>query len=137
LHLIASNLRNAGFHVLETGDGSAALSAAREAHPSLLVLDLMLPGMSGLEVCRTLKAEPATASIPILMLTAKAEEIDRVVGLELGADDYLPKPFSPRELVLRLRNILRRSAPVAEPGATFRAGSVVIDRDRLQVTVEG
>ena len=103
LHLVSLNLKNAGFNVVKAEDGMAALTQARETQPALIVLDLMLPEMSGLEVCKVLKKDPATAHIPIIMLTAKAEEVDRIVGLELGADDYLTKPFSPRELVLRVR----------------------------------
>ncbi len=137
LALIASNLRNGGYEVLSAEDGPSALAAARTENPALLVLDLMLPGMSGLEICRTLKGDPATARIPILMLTAKAEEIDRIVGLELGADDYLTKPFSPRELVLRIGNILRRAGRADEPASLLQAGPIMIDRERLRVTVEG
>src|SRR4051812_3083413 len=114
LNLLATNLKAAGFQVIKAEDGESALEQARNALPSLVILDLMLPGMSGLEVCRVLKAEPDTRRIPILMLTAKAEEVDRIVGLELGADDYVTKPFSPRELVLRVRSILRRSSGVQE-----------------------
>ena len=105
LNLIAANLRSAGYEVLKAADGPSALATARNQSPQLIVLDLMLPGMPGLEVCRSLKADPLTACIPVVMLTAKAEEVDRIVGLELGADDYLTKPFSPRELVLRIKNV--------------------------------
>jgi len=134
--LVASNLRLGGFTALEAEDGPAALEAARTRTPDLIVLDLMLPGMSGLEVCRVLKGDPATRSIPIIMLTAKAGEIDRIVGLELGADDYLTKPFSPRELLLRIRNVLRRHQP-GEAGEILTAGDVVVDRVRLSVTIGG
>lgn len=137
LHLVASNLRAAGFEVLKAEDGPSALAVARSRQPNLLVLDLMLPGMSGLEVCRALKSDPATARIPIIMLTAKAEEIDRIVGLELGADDYVTKPFSPRELVLRVKNVLRRTAKPEEPGDYLVAGDIVVDRARFQVTIRG
>ncbi len=137
LGLVTSNLRLAGFEVLESEDGVAALQRAREEMPDLLVLDLMLPGMSGLEVCRSLKADPVTAMIPIIMLTAKAEEIDRIVGLELGADDYVTKPFSPRELVLRAKGVLRRTARTEEPKDLLVAGQIVVDRARLQVSVAG
>src|ERR1700759_3137310 len=108
LQLVSSNLKNAGFNVIKAEDGVSALNQARETLPSLIVLDLMLPEMSGLEVCKVLKKESATSQIPIIMLTAKAEEVDRIVGLELGADDYMTKPFSPRELVLRVKSVLRR-----------------------------
>src|SRR5207245_4113844 len=100
------------------------------------VLDLMRPGMSGLEVCKVLKSEPKTAAIPIIMLTAKAEEVDRIVGLELGADDYITKPFSPRELVLRVKSVLRRAGGAAETQAPARIGLLEIDRSRHQVRVK-
>ncbi len=137
LNLVAANLTAARLIPLKAEDGPSALELARAELPALIVLDLMLPGMSGLEVCRTLKGDPTTASIPILMLTAKAEEVDRIVGLELGADDYVTKPFSPRELVLRIQNVLRRTSPQGEATETLRAGRIVIDRARLYVTVGG
>ena len=137
LNLIAANLRAAGFDVLLSENGPAALATVREHAPSLLVLDLMLPGMSGLEVCRALKADPATSGMPILMLTAKAEEVDRIVGLELGADDYVTKPFSPRELVLRVKNVLRRNDKKESTNALLSMGEIVVDRARFSVTVAG
>src|SRR5215470_9924892 len=106
--LLTLNLRKAGYKVSEAADGPSGLQKAREERPAFIILDLMLPKLSGLEVCRILKSDTATAQIPILMLTAKAEEVDRIVGLEFGADDYVTKPFSPREIVLRIRAILRR-----------------------------
>lgn len=138
MQLIKLNLQSAGYRVLEAEDGATALAAAREERPELIVLDLMLPGMSGLEVCRALKREPATASLPIIMLTARAEEVDRIVGFELGADDYMTKPFSPRELVLRIQSILRRAKPAAatiEPDE-LRLGVIAIDRARCEVQVQ-
>src|SRR3984885_13054993 len=108
LNLVSLNLKNAGFNVIKAQDGATALSKARSNMPLLVVLDLMLPAMSGIEVCKTLKADALTSQIPIIMLTAKAEEVDRIVGLELGADDYITKPFSPRELVLRVKSVMRR-----------------------------
>jgi DNA-binding response OmpR family regulator len=137
LNLVAANLRAAGFEAITADDGPSALTAAQTHRPQLLVLDLMLPGMTGLEVCRLLKSDPVTAKIPIIMLTAKAEEVDRIVGLELGADDYVTKPFSPRELVLRVRSVLRRTAQPEEVGNHLVAGDIVIDRARLQVTIKG
>jgi two-component system phosphate regulon response regulator PhoB len=137
LTLVASNLRNAGFEVLKAEDGPSALSLARTGSPNLLLLDLMLPGMSGLEVCRVLKSDPATSAMPIIMVTAKAEEIDRIVGLELGADDYVTKPFSPRELVLRVKSVLRRSVKSEEPADCLSVGNIVVDRTRFQVTIDG
>ena len=136
--LVAANLRVAGFEVIRAQDGPSALAAVRKELPSLLVLDLMLPGMSGLEVCRVLKADVATAAIPIIMLTAKAEEVDRIVGLELGADDYVTKPFSPRELVLRVKSVLRRNGKGDVPAdGMLTVGGIVLDRSRLQVIIEG
>jgi len=137
LNLVTANLRAAGFDVLQAEDGPSALTAVREQAPGLLILDLMLPGMSGLEICRALKADPATATLPILMLTAKAEEVDRIVGLELGAEDYVTKPFSPRELVLRVKNILKRNAKPESGGDRLTLAGIVVDRLRLLVTVDG
>src|SRR5213075_1498874 len=105
--------------------------------PALIVLDLMLPGMSGLDVCKALKGDALTARIPIIMLTAKAEEVDRIVGLELGADDYITKPFSPRELVLRVKSVLRRARESDKPGDVLQIGDIVVDRVRCAVTVKG
>ncbi len=107
--LLAFNLKKAGYEVCEAEDGKTALSLARKQLPMLMLLDLMLPQMDGLEVCRQLKEDHATANIPIIMLTAKDEEIDKVLGLELGADDYVTKPFSMRELMSRVKAVLRRS----------------------------
>ena len=137
LNLVTANLRAAGFDVLQAEDGPSALAAVREQAPGLLILDLMLPGMSGLEICRALKADPVTATLPILMLTAKAEEVDRIVGLELGAEDYVTKPFSPRELVLRVKNILKRNAQPESGGDRLTLGGIVVDRLRLLVTIDG
>jgi two-component system phosphate regulon response regulator PhoB len=139
LQMVTSNLQGAGFEVLSAEDGATALTMARDEQPSLIVLDLMLPGMSGLEVCRALKREPETAIIPIVMLTARAEEVDRVVGFELGADDYITKPFSPRELVLRIQSILRRSRPPGkadEAEDELRLGVIAIDRAKCEVQVK-
>ena len=113
---------------------SSGLQKAREDRPDFIVLDLMLPKMSGLEVCKILKNDTATSHIPILMLTAKAEEIDRIVGLEFGADDYVTKPFSPREILLRIRAILRRGETADE---SLKAGPISIDPSRHEVRVNG
>lgn len=134
-HLVSHHLRNAGFNVLEAPDGSAAVRIARSEAPALLVLDVHMPGLTGMEVCKTLKADPATAQLPIIMLTARAEEVDRILGLELGADDYLTKPFSPRELVLRIKSVLRRLAP-AEVVKQLQIGPITIDPERHAVRVE-
>lgn len=137
LNLVTLNLKSAGFTVLQAEDGNAALQQARENLPSLIVLDLMLPEMSGLEVCKVLRKEPQTAQIPVIMLTAKAEEIDRIVGLELGADDYITKPFSPRELILRIKSVLRRVNPAGEQKDQLTLGDIQIDRSRYEVFVKG
>jgi two-component system phosphate regulon response regulator PhoB len=132
--LLTLNLRKAGFRTSTAVDGASGLQKARDDRPDFIILDLMLPKMSGLEVCRILKGDAATAHTPVLMLTAKAEEVDRIVGLEFGADDYVTKPFSPRELVLRIRAILRRGE-TADEG--LKAGSISIDPARHQVRVNG
>ena len=132
--LLEMGLRKAGFRSTTAADGAIGLQKARHNRPDLIILDLMLPKMSGLEVCRILKADVATAQIPILMLTAKAEEVDRIVGLEFGADDYVTKPFSPREVMLRIRAILRRGE---KPEETLQAGPISIDAARHAVRVNG
>jgi len=138
LNLVSMNLKNAGFTVIQAVDGKEALSKARSQLPSLMVLDLMLPEMSGLEVCKVLKGDPVTSKIPLIMLTAKAEEVDRIVGLELGADDYMTKPFSPRELVLRVKSVLRRGAtPVDHSNDLVQIGSISVDRARHEVRIKG
>jgi two-component system phosphate regulon response regulator PhoB len=133
LELIDLNLTKAGFDVLSTGSGAEALQQARALHPQLILLDVMLPGLDGLEVCKLLRLDPATRSIPIIMLTARASEIDRVVGLELGADDYITKPFSARELVLRVKKLLQRQ-PVRqaqeEAEGEIQLGGLRIDKPR-------
>src|SRR5438309_5962966 len=130
--LLALNLRKAGFKTSAAVNGASGLQKARDNRPDFIILDLMLPKMSGLEVCRILKSDIATAQMPILMLTAKAEEIDRIVGLEFGADDYVTKPFSPREVVLRIRAILRRGEKDDEG---LSAGPISIDLARHEVRV--
>ncbi len=137
LALVTSSLKAAGYSTLNADDGPSALASAREHMPALIVLDLMLPGMSGLEVCKALKSDTATKLIPIVMLTAKADEVDRILGFELGADDYMTKPFSPRELTLRVQSVLRRTnAPVA-PSDILKLGEISVDRVRHQVTLRG
>jgi len=125
-------LRAAGYGVLTAGDGPEGLALARREHPDLVVLDLMLPGMDGLDVCRALRRD---GSVPIIMLTARVDESDRLVGLELGADDYLTKPFSPRELVARVRTVLRRAGGAATPAEVIRAGELSLDRTRFKVNL--
>lgn len=135
LDLVEYNLRQSGFRVLAAMDGAAGLELAIKERPNLIILDLMLPVMDGKDVCRALKSNPTTKAIPILMLTAKAEELDRVIGFELGADDYVTKPFSPRELVLRIKTILRRVTSEREDTQVIRIGDLLVDVDRHQVSI--
>jgi len=134
--LIVHHLVREGFRCRTATTGAEALQRVRTATPDLVVLDLMLPEMDGLEVCRRLRSTAATAAIPIIMLTAKADEIDRVVGLEMGADDYVGKPFSPKELVARVRAVLRRTRP-GEATRSIAVGGVSLDAARHLVTVDG
>jgi len=138
LELIEFNLKQAGYDVVTAGDGAAALKKAHSASPDLVILDIMLPEIDGFEVCKLLRRDPATAAIPILMLTARAAEIDRVLGLELGGDDYVTKPFSPRELVLRVNKILERAAaPAKSKRDNFTIGDLHIDVPRHEVRWKG
>jgi two-component system phosphate regulon response regulator PhoB len=134
--LLTYHLKQTGFSVSTALDGALGLEKARKERPSLVILDLMLPGMDGKDVCRALKSNPLTQSIPVLMLTAKSEEMDRVIGFELGADDYVTKPFSPRELVLRVKAILRRKEVSPEGQKAIQVGDLLIDIDRHQVSVK-
>jgi two-component system phosphate regulon response regulator PhoB len=133
------NLERAGFAVEVARRGDTALEAIRRRPPALIVLDLMLPGIDGLELTRLLKRDPATARIPLVMLTAKGEEVDRIVGLELGADDYVPKPFSPREVVLRIQSVLRRRGGDAGAAAdpVVGAGTIRLDPEAHRAEVRG
>lgn len=135
--LVRYRLNGAGFEVLTADNGLEALRLAREHRPELIVLDLMLPEMTGEEVCRRLKQEPDTTGIPVLMLTAKAGPNERIAGLEIGADDYLAKPFSPRELVLRVQAVLRRVRGAEKRGDQVTIGEFVIDRGNFEVMMEG
>ena len=136
--LVALYLGKSGFTTEVIGSGRDALQAIAERSPDLLILDLMLPELDGLEVCRAVRTNERTAALPIIMLTARAEESDRIVGLELGADDYLAKPFSPNELVARARALLRRAQRNAPPtGAQIRYGSVVLDPETHTVAAGG
>jgi len=137
VELVEFNLRGAGFDVITAGNGDEALKKARTFAPDLVLLDLMLPEVDGLEVCKILRRDPATAALPIIMLTAKAAELDRVLGLELGADDYITKPFSPRELVLRVKNLLRRRTEPDVPADRVQVGDLLIDVPRHLVSVNG
>ncbi len=127
VELVEFNLKQAGYDVATAADGDEALKKAKANQPALMVLDLMLPEIDGLEVCKLLRRDQTTAKIPILMLTAKAAEIDRVLGLELGADDYVTKPFSPRELVLRVKKILERGKQKTEARDSMKFGDLLID----------
>jgi two-component system alkaline phosphatase synthesis response regulator PhoP len=136
--LVSYNLEKEGFKVLKAYDGESALRMVQTKSPDLVILDLMLPGVQGLEVCRKIRENPRSASLPIIMLTAKGEEVDRVVGLEMGADDYVAKPFSVRELSARVRAILRRmesrKAPEKE---TFSFGNLHIDYGSYEISIDG
>ena len=135
--LLAHYFSRAGWraHITETGD--EALASVRRNPADLVILDVMLPGLSGLEVCRALRADKTTAAIPVIMLTARAEESDRIIGLEIGADDYISKPFSPNELVARVRALMRRSKRTDTEGATLAFGPLVMDLGRHTVLDEG
>jgi two-component system alkaline phosphatase synthesis response regulator PhoP len=135
--LVAHYLERAGHAAAIVSTGPEALAAARRDPPDLLILDRMLPGLDGLEVCRTLRADRQTSDLPIIMLTARAEESDRVAGLEFGADDYVTKPFSPKELVARVNAQLRRRRREAASSGTIEYGSLVVDLDRHVVTDAG
>jgi DNA-binding response OmpR family regulator len=137
LELVVFHLEKEAYRVDVADTGDRALKIARENLPSLLVLDLMLPGINGLEICRLLKRDPKTRDIPILMLTARASEEDRVKGLELGAHDYVTKPFSPRELVLRIKNLLRLTEKSTDGVELIEAGPFKLDTVRHQATVDG
>jgi two-component system phosphate regulon response regulator PhoB len=130
-------LKQAGFETVTAGDAGQALSRVREAQPDLVILDLMLPDMPGTEVCRQLKSSPRTAGVPVIMLTARGDEVDRVVGFELGADDYITKPFSVREVVLRVKAILRRNAPGEPVGPRETLGPLRVDTEAHRAFVDG
>ena len=132
IDVLSYNLEKANYEVVVARDGEEAIDQARKEQPDLIILDLMLPKMDGLEVCRTLRSE---RDVPIIMLTARDEEVDRIVGLELGADDYVVKPFSTREMMVRVKNVLRRTAsrPTDIPAEKFSLGSLIVDTARREV----
>jgi len=136
VELIEFNLKAAGLDAVTANDGAEALKKARQVLPQLILLDLMLPEVDGLEVCKILRRDPQTQAIPIIMVTAKAAEIDRVLGLELGADDYVTKPFSPRELVLRVKRLLRERQPPSQKPERFQFRDLSVDIPRHKVTVK-
>jgi two-component system phosphate regulon response regulator PhoB len=137
VELVELNIAREGYRVLTCGTGEQALKLAGSKLPSLVILDLMLPGIDGLEVCKKLKSDPKTENIPIVMLTAKGEESDIVTGLELGADDYITKPFSGKVLVARVRRILRRMVTAADDKAVLKVQDLTIDPSRREVLIEG
>jgi DNA-binding response OmpR family regulator len=135
--LIEHYLDKAGYGSEIVPDGGRALARARESSPDLVILDLMLPGLSGLEICRALRANDKTAGLPIIMLTARGEESERILGLDVGADDYVVKPFSPNELMARVRALLRRTVAPAAKERLLRCGPILVDLDRHTVSTEG
>jgi two-component system phosphate regulon response regulator PhoB len=136
--LVAYHLKAKAFHVETLNDATASISKARSYQPDLVILDIMMPHLSGIQVCRILRADPKLSKVPIIFLTAKAEAHDRIEGLETGADDYLSKPFSPKELVLRVESILRRMTSASEPVATvLKVGEILLDSEIHRVTVKG
>jgi len=137
LELVRVNLHQEGYEVETAEGGREALAMLRRSPPDLVILDLMLPDISGTEICRQVRQDAQLASLPIIMLTAKADELDRVVGLELGADDYVTKPFSPRELALRVRAVLRRNTPTHATVRAISHGRLEIDPERHRCSVDG
>jgi len=137
IKMLEYNLKKEGYGTLSVRNGEDAIDLARTEQPDMIILDLMLPGMDGLEVCKILRGERKTASIPIIMLTAKSQESDKVVGLELGADDYVTKPFSPRELIARIKAILRRGKEKDTFQEILKAGDLTVDLSKIAVTVKG
>jgi two-component system phosphate regulon response regulator PhoB len=137
LQLLDYNFRSAGFEVATAGDGLDALAKIRRQRPDLVLLDIMLPGADGFEVCKNIKRDPKTAQVPVIMLTARGEEVDRIVGLELGADDYVVKPFSPRELILRARAVLKRLSPDSAPKQVLRKDGLSVDLDAHRAEAQG
>ena len=137
LQLLSINIETAGYKPLTALDGFEGLALARKHHPSLIVLDIMLPGMDGFEVCKELKRHPETAEIPVIMLTARGEEVDRIVGLELGADDYVVKPFSPREFLLRIRAVMKRAQPEQAERAQWQKDGLLVDLEAHKALIDG
>jgi len=134
--MLEYNLKKEGFKTLSARDGEDALDLAVRQYPDLVILDLMLPGMDGLEVCKNLKGDIKTASIPVIMLTAKSQESDKIVGLELGADDYMTKPFSHRELIARIKAVLRRVKEKDRLPEVLKEGDLIIDLSKITVSVK-
>lgn len=137
VELLSYNLKKEGFTIDSALNGETALGKIRKGKYDLVVLDLMLPGIQGIELCRILRNDPKTEALPIIMLTAKGEEVDRVVGLEMGADDYISKPFSPRELLARIKAVLRRSLEKIPAEKILKVGDLEIDTERYMVSIKG
>ncbi|WP_027186316.1 response regulator [Desulfovibrio inopinatus] len=137
LELLAYNLQNAGFSPITSQDGHDALAQVKRIAPILIILDIMLPGLDGFEVCKELKRNSKTSNIPVIMLTARGEEVDRIVGLELGADDYVVKPFSPRELILRVRAVLKRATPETPQKQFLQRGGLSVDLEAHRAELDG
>ena len=136
VRMLEYNLKKEGYVTVSCRNGEAAIEAANKENPCLVLLDLMLPGMGGLEVCKALKADRKTSNIPVIMLTAKSQESDKIVGLELGADDYVTKPFSPRELIARIRAVLRRIKEKDKLPEVLKIGDIAIDFSKITVAVK-
>jgi len=137
VELVTYNLKKEGFLVDSASDGEKALAKVKKNRYDLIVLDLMLPGLQGMELCRIIRNDPKTSLLPLIMLTAKGEEVDKILGLEIGADDYITKPFSPRELVARVKAVLRRSAEKLPPEKIIEAGGLKINKETYAVTRKG
>lgn len=137
IELVKFNLEREGYQVVTAKDGDKALNLVREEMPDLIILDVMLPGVDGITVCRNINSNPETKNIPIIMLSARGEEVDKILGLEMGADDYITKPFSPRELVARVKARLRRQAEENSYANRLSVGSLTIDEDRFTISVNG
>ncbi len=134
VRLVANSLACNGFQIFTASDGPTAITIARDEEPGLIILDIVMPGMSGFEVTRALKGDNSTVQIPILILSARNEEVDRVTGFELGVDDFVSKPFSPRELVLRAKAIMSRRSRTSDEGQLFRCGEITVDTQRHEVS---
>ena len=137
IELVRYNLEKEGFDVIAATDGQSGLEVVKRHRPDLVMLDLMMPGLDGLQVCQQLRSDPRNGRLPVIMLTAKATEPDRIVGLELGADDYITKPFSPREVVARVKAVLRRTTPQQDQRQVIRNGDLTIDLSGHEVTYRG
>ena len=137
LDLVTMNLRAAGYQTVTADNGASGLAKAKSEAPQLILLDLMLPQMSGIEVCKALKKELITHQIPVIMLTAKSEEVDKIVGFEIGADDYVTKPFSPRELILRIQSVLRRGKEKTPITEKLKIGDLALDHGKHEVLLKG